>query len=287
MKKKFLGHCQGCGRLHKVPSGLAKHGYTVEDWGFNGVCFGAHHEPYEHSCELVKETIVKAKEAIVNLNEEIAEVRELNGVHAYVVYNVPSKHFGAYAVERFVEIKEEAGQFGVELSYFNEDLQKIVDFKIYQFAVRPKSAVELAKELNNKKIQRLQQAIAKQELYIEFQQKRVEEWVYRELIEVDEEPEVIEVPLVVAGVEKVVRIKVDGTRGYIQNERLVYTPRNESANRKYITYCVFKNRKGGWDVRGRSLAHFGKFVDLAGWATEEEKANLKEISLKLNRNSRY
>lgn len=55
------GHCQVCGALQMLPSGvLAKHGYTV-DWGFfNGTCYGSGHLPIEQDKTLVLEMIDRA-----------------------------------------------------------------------------------------------------------------------------------------------------------------------------------------------------------------------------------
>jgi hypothetical protein len=48
-RKQFRGNCQACGRLHAVlHSGhVAKHGYTVENHWFNGVCSGWHYPPMQ------------------------------------------------------------------------------------------------------------------------------------------------------------------------------------------------------------------------------------------------
>jgi hypothetical protein len=63
-KATHRGTCQCCGRLQKLPGGLlSKHGYTV-DWGyFNGVCWGAHHQPLELDRKILDG-------AILRLNEE-------------------------------------------------------------------------------------------------------------------------------------------------------------------------------------------------------------------------
>lgn len=46
---QLRGHCQVCGRQHAVVSGgfVAKHGYTVKDGWFQGVCPGQNYAPIE------------------------------------------------------------------------------------------------------------------------------------------------------------------------------------------------------------------------------------------------
>lgn len=52
---QLRGHCQACGRLQTVTKGkIAKHGYTVEDGFFDGVCSGSGFAPMEHDNGLTK-----------------------------------------------------------------------------------------------------------------------------------------------------------------------------------------------------------------------------------------
>lgn len=73
-KATHQGHCQVCGNIQKLPGGLlAAHGYTVEGRGmggyFSGTCWGSHHQPYQESCELVKDSIARATTAMNRLIE--------------------------------------------------------------------------------------------------------------------------------------------------------------------------------------------------------------------------
>ena len=75
-KARHKGHCQVCGRLHRLPGGsVAKHGYTVEHKGFggffNGVCWGSDAAPYEVDCGLVKHSIDQAYIEIARLQDKI------------------------------------------------------------------------------------------------------------------------------------------------------------------------------------------------------------------------
>lgn len=46
---QLRGHCQHCGRLHAANPMMAKHGYTIPNGWFQGVCSGAEHDPLEVS----------------------------------------------------------------------------------------------------------------------------------------------------------------------------------------------------------------------------------------------
>jgi len=59
MKATHNGNCQVCGRLQATTCyrGIAKHGYTVQEWGYNGVCRGSDHAPVQTSTALLDETV--------------------------------------------------------------------------------------------------------------------------------------------------------------------------------------------------------------------------------------
>ena len=72
---KFRGHCQACGKLHKLPGGvLSKHGYRVVWNSFWNVCPGADHVPFEESKDLCEALILDVEESIVLLERNIAAV---------------------------------------------------------------------------------------------------------------------------------------------------------------------------------------------------------------------
>ena len=55
---QYRGNCQVCGRLHAVVKGnVAKHGYTVKDGWFEGVCNGQFYAPMQHSTEKTAEIV--------------------------------------------------------------------------------------------------------------------------------------------------------------------------------------------------------------------------------------
>ena len=77
---KYMGICQACFRLQKLPEGrLANHGYKVEHRGcggyFQGVCMGSENLPYEESCELIKTIMLPYTETgIQSLNMKIEKL---------------------------------------------------------------------------------------------------------------------------------------------------------------------------------------------------------------------
>jgi ssDNA-binding Zn-finger/Zn-ribbon topoisomerase 1 len=76
-----IGTCQVCGSVQMLPisrtgkSLLAKHGYVVEyGWGFQGVCQGSGHLPFEQSCEYTKKITAEA-EASIAAYDPAADIR--------------------------------------------------------------------------------------------------------------------------------------------------------------------------------------------------------------------
>jgi hypothetical protein len=90
------GSCQWCGRLQAVDnkSGLiAKHGYSVADYGFfNGTCTGSGHPPLQVSCEMVKQSIVWAKGDLRRTERYAAELRADTSNVAHVSHYLPIPH---------------------------------------------------------------------------------------------------------------------------------------------------------------------------------------------------
>ena len=62
------GHCQCCGRQQAVVSGtMSKHGYTVENGWFQGVCSGDCHEPMQVSRTTADRIIADVRAEVVVL----------------------------------------------------------------------------------------------------------------------------------------------------------------------------------------------------------------------------
>lgn len=71
---KLLGNCQVCGRLQAVNSGMSKHGYTVEQGWFAGICSGQNELPMQQDdsvtiqvCESISSEIVDLEKLVANL----------------------------------------------------------------------------------------------------------------------------------------------------------------------------------------------------------------------------
>ena len=78
MEKETLFHCQICGRAIKAKLGLiAHHGYKrpFEGWQ-TASCDGARYEPYEESCDRLREVIVDMKTFIASQEKALAEFLE-------------------------------------------------------------------------------------------------------------------------------------------------------------------------------------------------------------------
>jgi hypothetical protein len=72
-KATHQGQCQICDRLQKLPNNaLSQHGYKVEFGFFNGVCPGSKQEPYELSCNLIKEILPSVNSYVERLYEKKA-----------------------------------------------------------------------------------------------------------------------------------------------------------------------------------------------------------------------
>lgn len=73
-RTQLRGHCQCCGRVHAVTNGnVAKHGYTVMDGWFQGVCNGYMYMPMEVSREQTNLLIAQVGKDVEALREEAQE----------------------------------------------------------------------------------------------------------------------------------------------------------------------------------------------------------------------
>lgn len=75
MAAKHTGHCQICGRQHKVTGKrIAKHGYTIRHGWQEGACFGSDGQPYELSNDLLLKGIDGAKAYIERTEQLLAKL---------------------------------------------------------------------------------------------------------------------------------------------------------------------------------------------------------------------
>jgi hypothetical protein len=71
---QLRGNCQCCGRQQAVNGRMAKHGYTVEQGWFSGVCQGAKYKPMQQE-RVVTDMMIS--EVRANVRELLKEVEEL------------------------------------------------------------------------------------------------------------------------------------------------------------------------------------------------------------------
>lgn len=75
-RTQMRGNCQCCGRDHAVVSGhMSKHGYTVNDGWFSGVCRGEHYPPIQNSRERLNQIVLNVRNEIVALNTHISNLK--------------------------------------------------------------------------------------------------------------------------------------------------------------------------------------------------------------------
>jgi hypothetical protein len=75
-KIQMRGHCQVCGGQQAVVrGGMSKHGYTVKQGWFEGVCTGEHQAPVEESREHLDLTCAKINEQVAKINARIENLR--------------------------------------------------------------------------------------------------------------------------------------------------------------------------------------------------------------------
>ena len=68
MDKQIRGNCQCCGRQQAVVNGaMSKHGYTVENGWFQGVCSGDRHEPMQVSRTTADKIVADVRADVVTL----------------------------------------------------------------------------------------------------------------------------------------------------------------------------------------------------------------------------
>ena len=72
---KLIGNCQVCGRPQAVNSGMSKHGYTVNQGWFQGVCSGENHLPMQKDNAVTKNVCQNIYAEILTLETLIANLK--------------------------------------------------------------------------------------------------------------------------------------------------------------------------------------------------------------------
>jgi hypothetical protein len=77
MTTQIRGNCQCCGRDQAVVRGnMAKHGYTVDDGYFNGVCSGHRYAPLQLDRSITDQMILRVTNDAVHFDALAADYRE-------------------------------------------------------------------------------------------------------------------------------------------------------------------------------------------------------------------
>lgn len=98
--KQLRGICQCCGRQQAVKNGrMSKHGYTVRNGWFNGVCTGEYYEPMEVSRVHADEIVAQVRKDVAALEVEAADLEAGKVFPAEIrdVYNHNPKAMIAWA----------------------------------------------------------------------------------------------------------------------------------------------------------------------------------------------
>src|SRR5262245_3379925 len=95
-KATHFGTCQICGAVQKLPGGkLAKHGYTVSQWGFfAGTCSGSDHKPFETHTDRIALAIEQATASRTSALAKAAELRARTDCKTFVSVYVPARQRG-------------------------------------------------------------------------------------------------------------------------------------------------------------------------------------------------
>lgn len=193
-KSTHRGHCQACGRLQMLPSGvLAKHGYNVTSGYFSGTCAGSGRLPFEKAADLVQEFIwsaLKQRANVANFQETLRAPATIPQawIRAYVssdeIDRAASRSRGGYFWMN-VELRERAN----DPSRVEFDAQHpakkgtVLTHSVYGY---PKpSLLEEATALNTTYANWLQHEVDSLTRYIAWQTDRVTNWKEADLFPVD------------------------------------------------------------------------------------------------------
>ena len=196
-KATHNGHCQICEGLHKLPGEkLAKHGYRVQ-WGvFNGICPGTGNEPYELSCQLIKEIVPILDREINDLKAYIAGLLNKEGVVGWVLLygrlSPCDKHSYYYSE---VEIEKDP-----DFRRWGHKVDGVLKFN--QSLPCGNSCEEIAKALNRTYAdQVLVKHLSEIECFNRRCQKRINDWVIDSCLEITNLPNIVEVGITSKGLE--------------------------------------------------------------------------------------
>lgn len=197
-KAEFSGTCQGCGHHQKLPKGkLSLHGYTVE-WGFfSGTCDGARELPYEQSCEYCKTCVVRATKHREDVLKAAANYRRpiTEPVVDSMEFQVgrDAKHRPVVRTFHNVRIERGTNKYGREVFTATVEVDgesKTFDLSNgslgYQHEI--KTTLQAAQYFQERLAKGCDQRANQIQSYINWQQKRIDDWKLQPLKPVTDEP---------------------------------------------------------------------------------------------------
>lgn len=127
---QLRGHCQCCGRIQAVVStnGMSKHGYTVKQGWFSGVCQGDRFAPMETSIDQTTAIVAAVRAEVLQLEKDLAKMHagkitpKFIGTGEKVPFAEGSAYHQKEAVARMIYNTESRWRAGV--NYAN-DMEKL------------------------------------------------------------------------------------------------------------------------------------------------------------------
>ncbi len=175
------GHCQVCGKLHKLPNGvLSKHGYTVEWNTFWNECYGECKLPFEQDITYTKRAIEDVKIQKAGLEKEVADILALTEF-AYVV-EATKREFRKPSVRTLVKIAKADltwedghkvdGLYRWGLYWIGEDGNEYKEENLYGVS----GLEDAIKKCNENHARTIEGRVSQAARYIEWQEARIVDW---------------------------------------------------------------------------------------------------------------
>lgn len=174
-KSTHRGECQICGKTQMLPSGkLAKHGYTVEEHFFNGVCSGSDHLPFEQSKDAIEPEVIRVRARIIEMEASVIELgRPATTPESYDKCSIGN----GYRVYVKVTIIEKDGRLYKQFSIGGHVMQEAFRYSISG----GNTPINAADYLNKQRAWRVTQQIKQAQSWLTWQEERLLNWVPKEL----------------------------------------------------------------------------------------------------------
>jgi hypothetical protein len=191
-KATHYGTCQVCGRVQRLPGSLlSKHGYTVKWSVFTGVCWGAEHQPFEQSKDLIDGAIERAEAEAAELEAEALRLEQDHNpqvVYAHIYHAATWQHRHSWYEWRAVPVAELTIQQHVVDDYewvtveypYKEDRGHDTEVEISTDG-RLKTAAEHCHNYNQQYAKHQRQRAARLHEYATWQSTRIKDWQPKEL----------------------------------------------------------------------------------------------------------